>query len=193
MGKVFLVKAAENTFFYLFTTFFLVFLTQFLGKPRGAGLDALFWGSLLEVPVIMVSAYISDQIGRRPVMFVGVLGAGAAGFLLFALDKSASQSTVLQLVLTALAFHGVIVGGMSAFFAELFPTGVRYTAMSVSYQLASVLGGSVAPIIGTLLIDRTGQPISVPIYATVVAIAALACIVVSRETKGVNLANLRPE
>lgn len=187
MGKVFLIKAAENTLFYLFTTFFLVFVTQFIGKPRGVGLDALFWGSLLEVPVIMAAAYLTDRIGRRPVMFVGVIGAAATSFLLFAIDKSAPPATILQLILVALSFHGMIVGAMGPFFAELFPTKVRYTAMSLSYQLASVFGGSVAPIIGTLLIDRTGHATSVPIYAAIVAVPALICIMLSRETRGADL------
>ena len=121
------------------------------------------------------------------VMLVGVIGAAATSFLLFAIDKSALPATILQLLLVALSFHGMIVGGMGQFFAELFPTKVRFTAMSVSYQLASVFGGSVAPIIGTLLIDRTGQATSVPIYAAIVAVPALICIMLSRETRGVDL------
>ncbi|MFV0281172.1 MAG: MFS transporter [Rhodoblastus sp.] len=191
MTRVFLVKAAENTLFYLFTTFLLVFVTQFLAQPRGVGLDALFWGSLLEVPVIMIAAYVADRIGRRPVMLAGIIGAAVTSFLLFAVDKTAPKDTILHLVLVALSFHGLIVGAMAPFFAEQFATRVRYTAMSLSYQLASVFGGSIAPIIGTLLLERTGHASSVPVYAAIVAVPAIVAIVLSRETRGTDLLNVR--
>ena len=45
--------------------------------------------------------------------------------------------------------HGVIVGGMSAFFVELFPTSARYTGFSLGYQLATVFAGAVAPRLWT--------------------------------------------
>ncbi len=191
MVKTFFVKAAENTLFYLFTTFFLVFVTQFLGRGRGLGLDALFWGSLVEVPVILIAAWIGDRIGRRPVMLVGIVGAAVVSFMLFALDKNAPHETIVKFVLVALTFHGMIVGSMSPFFAELFPTKVRLTAMSLSYQLASVLGGSIAPIVGTLLIERTGQASNVAIYATLMAIPALIVLALSRETRGADLSQVK--
>jgi MFS family permease len=188
MLQVFLVKAAENSLFYLFTTFFLVFVTQFLALPRGAGLDALFWGSLLEVGVIMIAGLVADRIGRRPVIIFGLCAGVAAGFLLFTLQKGASPATALWITLVTLTCHGIIVGGMSAFFTELFPTRVRYTAMSVSYQLASVLGGSVAPIIGAALLRVTGSPLSVALYAAAMAAPGIVCAFLSRETRGVDLA-----
>ncbi len=188
MLQVFLIKAAENSLFYLFTTFFLLFVTQFLAMPRGVGLDALFWGSLLEVAVIMAAGWAADRIGRRPVVIFGLCAGIFAGFLLFSLDKNATPSTVLWVTFVTLTCHGIIVGGMSAFFTELFPTRVRYTALSTSYQVASVVGGSVAPIIGAALLRATGTPLSVAIYAAAMALPGIACAVFSRETRGTDLA-----
>jgi len=187
MFQVFLIKAAENSLFYLFTTFFLIFVTQFLAMPRGVGLDALFWGSLLEVCIIMLAGFAADVFGRRPVMIVGLCAGILAGFLLFSLDKSASPSTILAVTFVTLTCHGIIVGGMSAFFTELFPTRVRYTALSTSYQVASVIGGSVAPIIGAALLRATGAPLSVAIYAAAMAIPGVFCVLMSRETRGIDL------
>jgi hypothetical protein len=76
---------------------------------------------------------------------------------------------------------------MAPFFAELFPTRVRYSAMSASYQIASVAGGSLAPVIATLLLKETGMPLAVACYGCLMALPACACILWSRETKAVNL------
>jgi MFS family permease len=192
MGQVFLVKAAENTLFYLFTTFFLVLTVKFLGLARDVGVDALFWGSILEVAVIMVAAYASDRIGRRPVMVLGLVGGIGASVLLFSLPPGVAPETVLHVTLLTLTCHGIIVGSMSAFFTELFPTRVRYTAMSVSYQVASVVGGSVAPIIGTALLAWTGTPQVVAVYAGLMAVPGIICVLLSRETRGTDLMAAEP-
>ncbi|TSD83384.1 MHS family MFS transporter [Mycobacterium sp. KBS0706] len=193
MGQVFLVKAAENTLFYLFTTFFLVLVVQFLGLARGVGSDALFWGSILEVAVIMAAAWVSDVVGRRPVMLLGLVAGIGASALLFTLPPGTAPETVLHVTLLTLTCHGIIVGSMSAWFTELFPTRVRYTAMSVSYQVASVVGGSVAPLIGTALLGWTGTPQSVAIYAALMAVPGLLCVLLSRETRGADLTAVETE
>lgn len=190
MGQVFLVKTAENTLFYLFTTFFLVLTVQFLGLARSVGVGALFWGSVAEVIVIMVAAYASDLFGRKPLMFIGLLGGLAAGAYLFSLPHGVDPQTVLMATLLTLTFHGIIVGSMAPFFTELFPTHVRYSAMSISYQVASVVGGSVAPLIATLLLNATGSPHAVIIYAAVMVIPGIICVLLSRETRGVDLTTL---
>ena len=187
MLKVFLIKTSENTLFYLFTTFFLVLVTQYLALSRGAGLDALFWGSLLEAGVIMATGVVADRVGRRPVLLFGFCAGLCAGYVLFTLDKGASAQTVLLVTLATLTCHGIIVGGMSPFFPELFPTRVRYTAMSTAYQVASVVGGSVAPIIGTYLLSVTGRPFTIALYATVMVIPGILCALLSRETRGIDL------
>jgi MFS family permease len=190
MGQVFLVKTAENTLFYLFTTFFLVLTVQFLGLARSVGVGALFWGSIVEVIVIMAAAYASDQFGRKPLMLIGLLGGLAAGAYLFSLPHGADPQKVLEATLLTLTFHGIIVGSMAPYFTELFPTRVRYSAMSISYQVASVVGGSVAPLIATLLLNATGSPHAVIIYAAIMVIPGIICIVLSRETRGVDLIKL---
>ena len=102
MLKVFLIKTSENTLFYLFTTFFLVLVTQYLALSRGAGLDALYWGSLLEAAVIMATGVVADRVGRRPVLLVGFCTGLCAGYVLFTLDKGASAQTVLLVTLATL-------------------------------------------------------------------------------------------
>jgi MFS family permease len=184
MGLTFFVKAAENTFLYLFSTFLLLMATKYLGFSRNQAINALLWGSALEIFVILAAAQLSDKLGRRPVILVGLLCSMAAGFGLFTLAPGASFGRLQFAVALCLASHGVILGAMAAYLAELFPTWVRYTGLSTSYQLASVLGGSIAPIVGTVLLEKTGTNLSVAIYAAAMAIPALVWVYLSRETRG---------
>ena len=70
---------------------------------------------------------------------------------------------------------------------------MRYTALSASYQAASVIGGSVAPLIGAWLLQRTGTPLSVAVYAGVMAIPAIIVIALAREAGGSDIEAVRSE
>jgi len=184
MIQTLLLKAAENVVLYLFTTFFLVLVTQHLGLSRAWGLTALFWGSAIEIPIILLAAHASDVVGRRPVTAIGLLGALGAAVALFSLQPNTAYQTLMAMTVLALTCHGIALGGMSAWFTELFPARVRFSALSTSYQVASVIGGSVAPLVGTFLLDRTGTPMAVAMYAAAMIAPALLVCLICAETKG---------
>jgi MFS family permease len=184
MLKAFSLKAAENTYLYVFSTFLIVFATSYLKFTRPQALSAVMWGSACEVIVILIAGYLSDRIGRRPVLLFGLVGAPLASFALFTLPPGASYMHLQLALLACLVCDGAILGPMAAYLAELFPTRIRFSALSSSYQLASVLGGAVAPIIGTLILRFTGAPIYVAVYAVVMALPAIASVFFSRESRG---------
>jgi MFS family permease len=188
---VLLIKAGENALFYLFTTFFVFYVTRVLHQPRGLALRATSIASAVEVAVIFLAGAASDRVGRLPVTAAGLVGAAIWAFLLFPLTASGHASAIVLAAVAGGVFHGVIVGGMSAFFVELFPTAARYTGFSVGYQLASVVSGSVAPLIGVALLEHFGSPIAVSCYAAVMALPALASVWRSPETRGVDLAEVK--
>lgn len=131
----------------------------------------------------------SDRIGRRPVTLIGMVAAALWGFILFPATASSSTTAVIVAAAIGGICHGVIVGGMSAFFVELFPTSARYTGFSLGYQVASVLSGAVAPIIGVALLNTYGSTVPVSIYAVAMALPALIILPLSRETRGIDLAS----
>lgn len=187
MLRVFFVKVGESALFYLFSTFFIVLATVFLKVPRESALSALFAGSIVEVVMILAAGAVADRIGRRYVTIVGLIGGILAGFYLFTLPPGASISSLTWATILTLSFHGIIVGGMSAYFTELFPARVRYTAMSTSYSAATVLGGALAPIIGTWLLHTFGIPFAVAIYATLMTLPAIYVMFTTPETRGRDL------
>jgi MFS family permease len=185
---VLVVKAGENALFYVFTTFLVVYGTRTLGISRPAALAATLVASAVEVPVILAAGALSDRVGRRPVMAAGLAGAALWAFALFPLADGGGAPALAAAAAVGGALHGTIVGGMSAFFVERFPTAARYTGFSLGYQLASVLGGALAPVVGVALLDRYGSTVPVSAYAAAMALPALAVAWRAAETRGADLA-----
>jgi MFS family permease len=184
---VLLIKAAENALFYVFTTFYVVYITRVLHHPRAVALEAAAIGSMADVVTIFAAGALSDRVGRRPVMALGLVGAAAWAFTFFSVTRSGGVAAIVTAAAIAGVCHGVIVGGMSAFFVELFPTSARYTGFSLGYQIATVFTGAVAPLIGVALLDRYGSTVPVSLYATAMTVPALVALAVSAETRGRDL------
>jgi MFS family permease len=184
MLTVFLVKAAENALFYVFTTFYIVYVTRVLRDSRTLALDATALGSVADVVTIFAAGALSDRVGRRVVTALGLIGAGMWAFILFPVTMGGSTSAILLAAAIGGICHGTIVGGMSAFFIELFPTEARYTGFSLGYQIATVFTGAVAPLIGVALLNRYGSTVPVSLYAAAMTGPALVVLALNAETRG---------
>ena len=75
-------------------------------------------------------------------------------FVFFALLDTGNFALIVLAAVVALLLHAAMYGPQASFIAEMFPTAVRYTGASMGYQLAGILGGALAPIIATALLDR---------------------------------------
>lgn len=186
---VLLVKAGENALFYVFTTFFVVYVTRVLHRPRTVALEGAAVASITEIAVVFAAGALSDRVGRRVVTAIGLVLSGIWAFALFPLSAGGSTAVILAAAGISGICHGIVVGGMSAFFVELFPTSARYTGFSVGYQIASVLGGAVAPLIGVALLNAYGSTTPVSLYAFAMTGPALVGLGMVHETRGADLAN----
>ena len=184
---VFFVKAAENALFYVFTTFYVVYVTRVLQRPRTLALEGAAVGSILEVITIFAAGAWADRAGRRRVTIAGLLGAAAWAFVLFPATAGGSAIVLLAAAGVGGIVHGAIVGGMSPFFVELFPTAARYTGFSLGYQVASVAGGAIAPLVGVALLTQYGSTFPVSVYALAMALPGLFAMILARETRGQDL------
>jgi len=184
---VLLVKAGENALFYVFTTFYVVYVTRVLRQPRTVALEAAAAGSVVDAIVIFAAGAWSDRIGRRVVTALGLVAAAIWAFVLFPMTRGGNPATIAFAAAIAGACHGLIVGGMSAFFVELFPTSARYTGFSIGYQFATVFTGAIAPIIGVALLNAYGSTIPVSLYAMAMTAPALISLGMAHETRGTDL------
>jgi metabolite-proton symporter len=185
-----LARIGENAAFYMFTTFLVVYVTQVLNLPRSLALNAVTLASVVQVVGILGFGALSDRFGRRPIAIVGAIGAGVWAFPFFTLVNQGTALAITAAVVIGLGFHAIIVGAQAAFFAELFGTRVRYSGASVGYQLGSVLGGALAPIVAIELLRSYGSTLAVSAYIAAMALLTVVGMAVARETRHRDLAQL---
>ncbi|MBI1179913.1 MAG: MFS transporter [Alphaproteobacteria bacterium] len=173
--------------FYLSTVFTLGYGTRNLGYSREAFLGMLCLAIVFMALGIPVSARLSDRMGRRPILIGGLAATAVLGFLLPPMLSSPSPLVVGLFLCLALFCMGMIFGPMGAVLSELFPTQVRYTGASVTYNVGGILGASFAPLIAQMLADRGGLSL-VGGYLTVAALISLAAVLGMRETRHGELA-----
>jgi MFS family permease len=150
--------AATATFvlFYLMTVFSLSWGTSALGFARGEFLVLQMIGVLFFGLAIPVSAMVADRIGCRPMLIAATLAIIAFGAVTAPLLGSGNRWLVLAWLSTGLGFMGLTYGPLGTALAGLFPTAVRYTGASLTFNLAGIVGASRAPYIAPALATRDG-------------------------------------
>jgi len=150
--------AAVTTFvtFYLMTVFTLSHGTAKLGFTRAEFLPLQMVGVLFFMLTIPLTAVASDRVGRWPVLIASSIAVIAFGFTFAPLFSSADTVKVTVFLSLGLALMGGTYGALGTALAELFPTAVRYTGASLTFNLAGIFGGSLAPYIATYLAASRG-------------------------------------
>jgi len=162
---------------YVFNIFLPSFASGQLGIAAStAYLSTTFAAVILTVLTPMVGA-LSDKLGRKPILLTSALGYAVASFPLFLLLTGMRSGAGLMLVQGISAvLLAMYAGPLCAVLSELFPTKVRFTALSIGYSLAVALFGGLAPYISTFLIKETGSPISPAAYIVFGALISAATL-----------------
>ena len=184
-------RIGENISYYTLTVFSLTYLVDVAAETRSLALNALLIGAAVQFLAIPFFAWLSDRIGRRPVYAFGGLGLAAWSFLLFPLLGSGEPASIVLALVVGLVLHGAMYGPQAAFITELFPTRIRYSGVSLAYQLTAIVGGSLAPIIALALYQHYGSALPVAIYVGVACAVSGLSALFARETRGVELADIR--
>jgi metabolite-proton symporter len=185
------LRLGENVSYYIITTFSITYMTTAGKLTKAEALDCIMIGAVLHFFAIPMLGRLSDRIGRRSVYAVGALGLAGFAFLFFGLIGSGSFVKAVAGIAIALLLHGAMYGPQAAFITELFPTRYRYSGASIAYQLTSIVAGSLAPIIATLLYGMHKDPMPVSLYVGACCLVSGLTALLARETKGIDLAAIR--
>jgi MFS family permease len=170
------VNLGFNMFIFVVATFAVSYGTKELGMARGTLLNAGLIGAFAQAVAILVFARLSDRVGRLPVMLGGAAFLGVFAFPLFWLLETRSPGLVVLAMVLAFAGSAAVFGPMPAYYAELFGTRVRYSGVSLSYQLGAVLGGGLSPVVATWLLGATPTHDSWPISLYLIVGALISAL-----------------
>jgi MFS family permease len=166
--------------FYILTTGMLVYGTQTLGFTRNMMLACVLIGAAAMTLSIVVASHISDLVGRKPVFLTGAGLTALWAFPMFSLINSGSLLSAGVAIGVGMLFNGIMYGPSAVLFCESFPVEIRYSGVSLGYQLSSVLGAGFAPLIMTSLIAATGGTAGVSLYIIGLAVITIASVCLLR-------------
>lgn len=162
---------------YFTNTFMISYTTQQLHLERSLILECLFFVAIIQFCVQPLAAWLSEKVGATRFLALVALLAMASPYPMFVLVSSGQGPLIVLGIALAAAcmasFYAVIAGYVSGMFA----TRVRYTAISLAYQICGAIAGGLTPLIGTWLAHTfSGQWWPMAAFYTLIATISLVCV-----------------
>ena len=193
------IMLATYVLFYLMTSFTLTYGTAAqTAQPGGLGISYINFVLMQIIGVVffgiftLLSGPVADSIGRRRLLIwvtvaIIVFGLSFPLFLSLRPDPMFTGALTQAFLILGFTLMGVTFGPMGAILPELFPTNVRYTGSAIAYNVSSILGAALAPIIAVALWAQAGgSTLLVGLYLAGASVLTLISLVLSRETKDTN-------
>lgn len=173
--SIIVARAAENAWFYIASTFTLAYTTTQLGIARQEILFATICGAAVILVMTPLCGHLSDKVGQRNMFMFGLCVLALYCYPFFSMLNSKDPVLVWTAIVLAI---GVVFPLMYApqaqLFARQFPAEIRYSGISISVQLAGVVGGGLAPLIATKLLSvGGGNPYLIMLYIASMAVVAI--------------------
>jgi len=183
-------RMAENVSYYIFTIVIATYAKEHLKLDKSFALNAVLIAAAVHFCAIPLWGALSDRIGRKPVYLLGAIGVGIWGFVFIILVDTKNFGLAVLAVTVGLILHGAMYGPQASFFTELFGTRVRYSGVSVGYQLASIVAGGLAPFIAIALLKAYDSGFAISIYVGICSLISIIAVVSYGETRQRDLAKL---
>jgi MFS transporter, MHS family, shikimate and dehydroshikimate transport protein len=178
------LKLTEVAWVGILTVFAVTYLTQQLGMQRSVVLDAITLATLIELFVMPLAGWLSDTIGRRTIYLVGTVFGILLAFPIFWLFATRDATIVTCAIVAGICLCQAIVFALHAsFMPELFGTNVRYSGISLGFQLGAAIGGGLTPVVAAATVAWSGGatwPVS--LMLVVLGVLTLIAILSTRET-----------
>lgn len=183
------LKVVETAPFYILSTFVISYATNQVGFDKVTALNAVTIGTLVSTAAIPAMGSLADRVGRKPLYIAGTVALVLYAFPYFWLLslRSAFWLTAATVIGLGLLWAPV-TAVLGTLYSEIFATEVRYTGVTLGYQIGAAAAGGTAPLVATALLRAYGDSfVPVALYFMATGLVSLGCILVTRETKGSDL------
>ena len=190
-----IVYFACNGISYFFQALAAAYASGVLELTGAQIADGVLYGAIGGFCTVPLYGALSDKIGRRPVIILGLGFAVLAGILLFFVVPTGSGTGFIVVMVVALALANAgYNAGVNGFGAELFRTQERLTGMTVSREVAGSIGGGMVPVIGAALLGlAAGAPYALTGLVIALALIGGVTVLLVRETRGTSLDHADPD
>lgn len=178
-------KVVETAPFYIFGTFIVSYATNNLGFDSTSPLNAVTIATIITTLLIPIMGRLSDNVGRRPLYIWGTLLMIAFAFPYFwILNLKTNASLIIATVIGLGIIWAPITAVLGTMFSEIFKSNVRYTGVSLGYQIGAAAAGGTAPLIATALLGAFNNSyVPVAIYIIFTSLISLISVMFVREKK----------
>ena len=183
-----LISIIGTTTNFIFTIYLMNYAIQQQHLPADLALLSLTLTHALLIVLLPGVGWLSDKVGRKPLMLIMSFGFVFASYPMFrAITDAPSVLTLFIVQFLYSLLQMFYTGTIAPVLAELFPTRVRFTGLSVSYGLAVTLAGGTAPFVATLLVKQTGNPVAPAYYVMALALVSGIAMLVTRDRTNIDL------
>jgi MFS transporter, MHS family, shikimate and dehydroshikimate transport protein len=187
-------RLGETVSSNLLNAFAIAYVSTQLGLPESVALNAIFVAAAVGIIACPVFGALSDRIGRKPVYLISTLF-----LVIFSVPYFMLLNTEVTFIIWLAVVLGYVVGPtmmfsvQSVFFTEMFGTNVRYSGLSIAYQVSAALGGFTPLIATSLLAWNDGKPWYVAIYLMIIAIISTIATLMAKETYKKDISEIEKE
>jgi len=167
---------------YTYNIFLPSYAAGSLKIPGGTAYTSTLIAAVVLTILTPAMGALSDKIGRKPILLTSAIIYGIVSYPLFSYLSGAPDGTKLMVVQSVSAvLLSMYAGPLCAVLSELFPTKVRFTALSIGYGMSVTLFGGFAPFIATFLIDELHNPVAPAFFLIFAAIISAGTLLLTKD------------
>ncbi|HEY0218183.1 MAG TPA: MFS transporter [Afipia sp.] len=177
------LKVTEVAWVNVLSVFAVAYLTKQLGMSKSFILTVVTVATFIELGVMPLAGWLSDIVGRKPLYLFGTLFGAAFAFPLFWLLESQNPTLVALGIITGICIcQGVVFALHASFMPELFGTKVRYSGISLGFQIGAAIGGGITPLLAAAVTGWTdGATWPISVFLILLSILTTIAVLSSRE------------
>ena len=168
--------------FYIGFVYMVSWLQTADGIPPSRALEINTFSMVVSLPVLIAAGWLSDRVGRKPLMLLATMGGLIGALPLFWLLNHPSELFAQLGQLGLVLVSGLYYGGLPGTLVEAAPPTVRCTAVALGYNLCVGLFGGLSPLAATWLVERTGDEVAPAFLIMAAAAVTLVTLFNFQET-----------